>query len=710
MAETHFHTCTLCEATCGVVVTVDRGRVTSVRGDKDDPMSKGYLCAKGPALADIHHDPDRLTRPLVKAGDGWREAGWDEALDLVATRLRAVRAEHGNDALGIYYGNPTAHSLGLLTYGQILFKGLKTANTYSATSVDQLPHMLTGLEVLGHQLLMPVPDLDRTDLFICIGANPAASNGSLMTAPNVRGRMKAITERGGRVVLIDPRRTESAALASEHHFVRPGTDALFLLSMVQVLFAEELVRTTRPVAGLADLRAAAEAYAPERTAPVTGLAPEVVRDLARALATTERAVIYGRVGVSTQEFGGLCTWLLVALNVLTGHLDEVGGSMFATPAFDMVGFTARGGATGSFDTRRSRVRGLPNFGDEMPSAVLAEEIETPGDGQIRALLTAAGNPVLSTPNGRRLERALAGLDFMVSIDFYLNETTRFADVILPPTAHLERSHYDLLFPLLSVRNTARFVPPVFERRPDQRHDWEICADLTSRILGPSFLRRPHRLLLGALGPERIVDLALRTGPYGVRKGGLSLAKLKKSPHGIDLGPLQPRLPGLLRTRSKAIELAPARFLGDLPRLAARLERGDDALLLIGRRHIRSNNSWLHNSERLVSGEPRCTLQIHPTDAEARGLTDGDLATLTSPAGSVEVPVEVTDTVMSGVVCLPHGWGHHREGIRMDVAAAHAGVSANDVTDEQFVDLLTGTAAVNGVPVAVARVEVPAGVD
>ncbi len=695
-ATTHLHTCTFCEATCGVVVTVEDGRVASVRGDKDDPLSAGYLCAKGPALADVHHDPDRLRHPMVRTGETWREVGWDEAFDLVASRLNAIQAEHGRDAVAVYYGNPTAHSLGLLTYGQVLFKSLRTRNTFSATSVDQLPHMLAGLEVLGHQLLMPVPDLDRTDLFVCMGANPAASNGSLMTAPNVRGRMKAIAERGGRVVLLDPRRTESAAVATEHHFVRPGTDALLLLSMVHVLFDEGLARPTLPVVGLDELRAAAAAYAPEVTAPITGVSPDVARELVRALATTERAVLYGRVGVSTQEFGSLCTWLILAINALTGHLDTVGGFMFTTPAIDMVRLTSR--AAGSFDAHRSRVRGLPEFNDELPVVVLAEEIETPGPGQVRALLTAAGNPVLSTPNGRRLERALGQLDFMVAIDFYLNETTRFADVILPPTAHLERSHYDLFFPMLAVRNTARWVPPVFARGPDQRHDWEICAELTSRVAGPSVLSGIQRTVFRGLPPDRIVDVLLR-------RRRLSLRKLRRSPSGVDLGPLEPRLRKLLRTKSNAVELAPKVFLDDLPRLAERLERGADegALVMIGRRHIRSNNSWLHNSERLVKGDPRCTLLVHPADAAARGLVDGALATLTSAVGAIEVPVEVSDSVMPGVVCLPHGFGHHREGIRLSVAAAHPGASANDVTDEHFVDALTGNAALNGVPVTVSAV-------
>ena len=707
MPTTHLHTCSLCEATCGVVVTVDGDQVVSIRGDKDDPMSKGYLCAKGPALADIHHDPDRLRRPLVKAGDGWREASWDEAFDLVASKLRAIRAEHGNDAVAIYQGNPSAHNLGILAYGQLLWRAFRTKNRYSATSVDQLNHMLAGYLMFGHQLVIPIPDIDHTDLFICFGANPAASNGSLMTAPNVRGKLKAIQERGGRVVVIDPRRTETVAVATEHHFIRPGTDALLMLAMVNVLFDEGLVRTTRPALGLDALRDAAKPFTPEATSVATGVEPDVVRDLARSLASTPRAVVYGRVGVSTQEFGGLCAWLLNVLNALTGHLDERGGAMFPLPAVDLVSLTGRAKESGSFDTFRSRGRGLPEFGGELPVAELAAEMEAPGSRQIRAFVCAAGNPVLSTPNGRRLERALAGLDFMVSIDMYLNETSRFADVILPPAAHLERPHYDLLFPLFGVRNGARYVPAVFERDAEQRHDWEICLELLTRTFPPKAVRGPMRWLLGARGPEGMINLAMRMGP----QKGMSLKKLRRNPSGIDLGPLQPQLPKRLFNKSKAVELAPEQFLADLPRLQERWAggAGDGTLVLIGRRHIRSNNSWMHNSERLMTGGDRCTLLVHPSDAATRGLVHGHRATVTSPAGSVDVPVEVSDTVMPGVVCMPHGYGHGRPGVQLSVAAAHPGASFNDVADEQFVDQLTGTTALNGVPVLVSAV-VPAGVD
>ena len=693
----HLHTCTLCEATCGIAVTVDGDRVVEVRGDADDVFSRGYICPKATALADLHHDPDRLRRPLVRDGRGWREAGWAEALDLAGERLRAIRRAHGNDAIGVYQGNPSVHNLGLVTYGQLLFRNLGTRNLYSATSVDQLPHMLAALLMFGHQLLMPVPDIDRCDLFVCLGGNPAVSNGSIMTAPNVRARLRAIRRRGGRVVVIDPRRTETAALADEHLFIRPGTDALLLMSMVNVLFAEGLVADRPLLRGVDAVRTASAGFTPEATAGATGVEPGQVRALARALATAERAVVYGRVGVCTQEFGGLAAWLLVVVNALTGHLDTPGGSMFTSPAIDPLGLLARFGHGGGFGRYRSRVSDLPEFGGELPVAALAEEIETPGRRQIRALITSAGNPVLSTPNGPRLERALSKLDCMISIDPYLNETTRYADVILPPTGPLERPHYEIALAMYSVRNVAKFAPAVFDRGADQRHDWEICVELASRLFRLAGLFGGLVGLLGRrLPPQRLLDLALRAG-----RSGLTMRKLRAAPHGVDLGPLQPRLPGRLRTPDRRVDLAPATFLDDVPRLRARLDRPPGDLVLIGRRQLRSNNSWMHNSERLVKGKPRCTLLVHPDDAAARGRSDGQVGTVTTRAGSVDLPVELTDSIMRGVVSLPHGWGHHRPGVRLTIATAHPGASLNDLTDEQRVDPLTGTSALSGVPVTLA---------
>jgi anaerobic selenocysteine-containing dehydrogenase len=686
-------------------VEVEGSEVVSIRGDDADPFSKGYICPKATALADLHADPDRLRHPMVREGTRWRELGWDEAFDLVAARIRAVQQQHGRDAVAVYQGNPTGHSLGLLTFGQLLLRNLGTRNCYSATSADQLPHMLAGLQMFGDALLMPVPDIDRTDFFLCLGGNPLVSNGSIMTAPDMRGRLKALRARGGKVVVVDPRRTETAEAADQHLFIRPGTDALLLLSLVHVIFAERLARPGRIAAfldGIDDLERAARDFSPEATAAATGIGPEAVRTLAKDLAGS-CGVVYGRLGVTTQEFGGVGAWLVVALNAILGRLDERGGMMFTTPAVDVEPLTRAIGFDIKFGRYKSRVRGLPEFGGELPVVTLAEEMDTPGPGQVRAFICSAGNPVLSTPNGRRLERALGNLEFFVAIDPYLNETTRHAHVILPPTSALEHSHYDLGIATLAVRNVAKYSPPLFQRAADHRHDSEICLELWTRLGMPKLVGRALRPAVKRLQPEAILELALRAGHYGVGRGGLSLGKLRASPHGVDLGPLEPRFPSRLRTKAKRIALAPRLYLDDLPRLRARLTAPPAELTLIGRRHLRSNNSWCHNSTRLVKGPPRCTLLIHPTDAAARGIADGDTVELASKTGRVRVPAEVSDEIMAGVVSLPHGWGHARPGTQLSVANANPGASVNDVTSEDLYDPVSGNAALSGLDVVVTRV-------
>jgi anaerobic selenocysteine-containing dehydrogenase len=714
MAATHFRTCNLCEAMCGIAIQVDAGRITSIRGDADDPFSRGHICPKAVALQDVHEDPDRLRRPLRRRGRDWEEIGWDEALAEAAERLVAVQKAHGREAVGVYQGNPTVHNHGSALFGQIFIRSLGTRSRFSATSVDQLPQMLASLLMFGHQLLLPVPDVDRTRMFLVFGANPVASNGSLMTAPGIERRLKELRARGGRLIVVDPRRTETAALADLHVPIRPGTDALLLLALLQVLFAERLTRPGRLgsfVDGLADVEALAAPFTPEAVAAATGVSPAVTRDLARDLARTEPAVAYGRVGVSMQEFGGLASWLINVLNVVTGNLDREGGAMFTRPAVDLVAAAARVGQRGHFDKGRSRVRGLPEFGGEYPAAAMAEEMETEGAGRLRALVTCAGNPVLSTPNGARLERALAGLDYMVSVDIYLNETTRHAHLILPPTDALEHDLYDVVFHVLAVRNTAKYSPPLFDPPAFARHDWQIFLEL-SRLVDAAkgkggLKRRLTHAALRRLGPSGLVALLLRAGPYGLRRGplrGLGLGRLRREAHGVDLGPLEPCLPARLYTRDKRVALAPERFVRDLERLRGRLAAPANGLLLIGRRDLRSNNSWMHNAERLVKGPDRCTLLMHPDDAARRGLVDGGRARVTSRVGSVEAAVATTTDVMPGVVCLPHGWGHHREGTRLRVAEAHAGASLNDLTDDQEVDALCGTARFSGTPVEVSAAE------
>ncbi|MEK6613172.1 MAG: molybdopterin-dependent oxidoreductase [Gemmatimonadota bacterium] len=706
-ANQHFATCPLCEAACGIAVTTRDGVITDIRGDTDDPASRGHICPKAVALKDLHEDPDRLRQPVKRVGGEWVQISWREAIDLTVRGIQGVQRRHGSDALAVYLGNPTVHSLGAMLFAPAFSKSLRTKNRYSATSVDQLPHHLAALFSFGHPLLIPVPDLDHTDCWIIFGANPAVSNGSLMTAPDVVKRLKAIRARGGEVIVIDPRRTETAELASAHHFIRPGTDGLALMAMLNVIFTENLVKLGRVadfIDGLDALREACAPFTPARVSAATGLPADTIRALARKLATTERAVAYGRIGVSTQEFGALSCWLINALNIVTGHLDVPGGAMFTLPAVDLLRGGGMYGGSGRFGRWKSRVRGLPEFAGELPVAALAEEMETPGEGQVRGLVTHAGNPVLSAPNGARLEGALSNLEFFVAIDFYINATTRHAHVILPPTAGLERDHYDLVFHTLAIRNTAKWSPAVMAAAPGARHDWQILSELIMRLSRGGPLTRVKAwgvsMLVNLLGVRGMLKRALAGSRYGAQ---VAFDALQGAPHGVDLGALTSVLPQRLRTANKRIALAPDLMLADVPRLAALLERpaaGADELVLIGRRDLRSNNSWMANSERLVRGKQRCALIIHPDDAASRGLVDGAMARVQSRVGGIEVEVAVSDAVMAGVVCLPHGWGHDREGVRLRIARAHGGASHNDLTDDQRVDALSGNAAFSGTAVRV----------
>ncbi len=707
MTEKRTATCMLCEATCGIVLTVGPGedgkrRILRVDGDRDDPFSRGYICPKAAALDDVRLDPDRVTRPLRKTKDGTHAPiSWDEAFAEAGERLAGILDEHGPHAVATYVGNPMAHSYAAILGTVLLNQSIGSYSRFSATSADQLPQMLAALEMFGHQALMPVPDLERTQHFLVIGGNPVVSNGSIMTAPGMKRRIEEIRERGGKVVVIDPRRTETARAADEHHFVVPGSDAYLLLAMLDTIFEERLARPgalAEKSVGIEELRLAARKFPAERVASRVGISAEVIRRLAREHAAARGAASYVRVGACTQEFGGLVAWLAIALDVVTGNLDNPGGKMFTTPAVDLIAFASRMGLRGSFGRFRSRVRKLPEFGGELPVAVMAEEMTTEGRERIRSLVTMAGNPVLSAPNGAAIDAALAKLDFMVSIDIYKNETTRHADLILPPTFGLERDHYDMLLYAFAVRNFARYAPPVFERQGDTRDDFDVMTELAlsvvrrrrgAKALGARAVLRAAR----AAGPKRFLDGLLRIGPHR-----LTLKKLEASPHGVDLGALEPRLDHFLEGRS--IQVAPRVFLDDLPRLERALEdaRPKDALLLVGRRGLRSNNSWMHNSERLTKGPVGCTLLMHPEDAKARALRDGQSVVLHSRTGSVTVPLEVSDEIARGVVSLPHGWGHAQSEQR--IARERAGASVNDVTDDAFLDALTGTAAFSGVPVTV----------
>ena len=699
--QTHYRACHLCEAICGVVIETEGSEILSIKGDADDPLSRGHICPKAVALQDIHSDPDRLRQPVkrVRNDDGVYEhqpIEWNEALDLAAQGLIKTIKNHGVDAVGIYMGNPTVHNYGMMTHQSALFKHIRTRNRYSATSVDQLPHHLISFWLFGHKLMFPIPDIDRTDYFLMIGANPVASNGSIWTVPDVRKRIKSLTERGGKLVVIDPRRTETAELATAHHAIRPGADAALLLAMVHVLFRDDLVRTghlTDFVDGIDEIRQAVESYTPNWAASHTGMNETVITELAHDFAGAGSAICYGRMGVSTQRFGTLCQWAIQVINVLTGNLDREGGSLFTLPAVDQVLGTSPGG----FGRHTSRVRQLPEFDRELPVACLAEEITTPGDGKIRALFTGAGNPVLSTPAGDALDDALEELEFMVSLDPWINETTRHADVILPPTSPLEHDHYDLAFHVNAMRNTARFSEAVFEKPDGAMHDWEIFQALGERIAQALDLE-----VRKAVPPHVIIDHGLKAGPYGDNSDyKLSIEALRATPSGVDLGPLKPQLPKRLKTPGQRINLAPPAIFGDLARLEQQLGEASEGYRLIGRRHVRDCNSWMHNFTRLVKGPQRCTLQVSSVDAQREGWLAGSQVSVSSQAGEIVVELEITDTMMPGVVSLPHGYGHDRQGTRSEVANAHAGVSCNTITESTYIDELTGNAALNGVGVSIA---------
>jgi anaerobic selenocysteine-containing dehydrogenase len=743
--------CPLCEAACGLRMTEDGAGRLHFRGNQDDPFSRGFICPKGVALADLHADPDRLRRPVVKRDDRHVEVSWEEAFAAVEEGLGRVIAEHGRHAVAVYAGNAAAHSLSLMLYLRVFLTALGSHSFYTASSVDQMPKQVSGALLFGTGGHLPVPDVDRTDYLLMLGANPYVSNGSLLTAPDMPGRLRALRRRGGKLVVIDPRRSQTAKHADEHHFIRPGTDAFFLLGMVHTLFDEELVSPGRlqpHLSGVDAVRALARDFPPERVAAQCGIDAANIRRLTRELAAAPAAAVYGRIGTCTQEFGTLSSWLVDVVNVLTGNLDRAGGAMFTLPAIG--GPTTRGaagkGRGANFGRWTSRVRGLGEAFGELPVATLAEDIDTPGDGALRALVTFGGNPCASTPNVARLTRAIESLDFRVSVDLYLHETSRLADVVLPAPSPLEQAHYDVLLNNLAVRNVARFTPPAMPLPSGQLPEWQILLTLAATVVGEPGAR-PDPMLLddlalaraadlavadessrthgrdrdellatvgGERGPERLLDLLLRAGPYGdgfgSHPGGLTLQSLRDQPDGIDLGALQPRIPEALRTRSGTIELAPAPLLADAARLRQRLaETGNHAgMVLIGRRNLRSNNSWMHNVEMLVRGKPQCTLFVHPDDATRLGLHDGGQARVTSRAGELVAPVEVTDEIMAGVVSLPHGWGHGMPGSRHAVAAEYAGVNSNVLTDEDAVDPLSGNAVLSGIPVQVEVAEpVPA---
>lgn len=685
----HLRTCHLCEASCGIIVETEGRRVVSIKGDPDDVLSHGHICPKATALADLEEDPDRLRRPVKRIHGGWQEIGWDQAYAEIAERLAAVHATGGASAL--YIGNPTAHNYSITTQFGPFRKAIAAKAVFSASTVDQVPQQLVQMLMYGHNALWPIPDIDRTRHMVIVGGNPMASNGSTWTVPDIRGRIKALQARGGRLTVIDPRRTETADIADAHHFIRPGTDPALFIGLLLALDAAGLVRPGRlapMLSGWGDAWEGIGRFRIADCAAVCGIGEEVIRSLAVEIGGGEPAVVYGRIGVSTTEFGTLNHWLIQLINIATGNLDHEGGAMFSSPAADFVTLTGKG-SRGRFT---SRVSGHPELLGEFPAIALAEEIATPGDGRIRALFTLAGNPVLSVPDGGALDAALDTLELMVSVDMYVTATSAHAHYILPPCGPLSKDHYPLFLAPIAVRNFAKYSPPVFAMPPGEKSDWEIVAELARAIAGARGEALPN-----IVPPREALDRMLKNSPRG-----LSLAEIERHPHGLDLGALEPRFPERLATPDKTIDCAPADLLAELGRFARWCGEVRDSLLLIGRRHVRNNNSWLGNSRRLAKGPARCTLMIHPADAAARGLADGDMAEIASSVGQVGVAVEVTDAVMPGVVSLPHGFGHGRPGVRLSVARERPGVSINDLTRRDRFDPLSGNAALSGTPVSVSR--------
>lgn len=703
-AKLHYRVCHLCEATCGLEISHNDHEIFSIKGDKKDPLSRGFFCPKALSLKDIQNDPDRLKQPVLRKGDQWEKISWEKAFDITVDRVLKIREKHGKDSIGIYMGNPCVHNYGMMTHPSHFLSLLKTKNRYSATSVDQLPHHLIGMWMFGHQMLVPIPDIDRSDYFLMLGANPVASNGSLWTVPDIKTRIKAFKKRGGRLVTVDPRHSETGKLANEHLFIRPGTDAAFLSAILNTIFAENLDHPDHLspyLEGWDAIKEEMKAFPAEKAAQVTGIDADTIRRIAHELAASKNGICYGRMGISVQSYGTVCQWLVQLINIAMGSLDRPGGVLFTKPAFDTIGDSPH--TSGRFGVRHSRVSGLPDFSGELPAVAMAEEILTPGEGQIKALITAAANPVLTVPNGRQLEKGLESLEFMVSIDPYINETTRFADLILPPTFALEHDHFDIVFNVFAARNCAGFNQALFPKPKGAKHDWEIFTELGKRTASKLEVKpRPN------LSPKQFIDLGLQKGPYSEKAGysePISISFLEQSQRRVDFGPLEPSLPGRLQTKDQKIHCAPELLIADLKRVESDLinQTSDDQFILIGRRHLFSANSWLHNYQRLVKGENRCSLLIHPEDAKTLHLEEGQLVKVKSRVGEVEVKIGITSDVMKGVVSLPHGWGHNRKGIQLSVAEQHPGVSANDLTDEKLFDPLSGNGALNEVPVTITAV-------
>jgi len=737
--------CPLCEATCGLTLTIEDARVTDVRGDAEDVFSRGYICPKGVALGELHADPNRLTQPLIRGEDGsLQPATWDEAFQVIRERLGLILTEHGPQSVGLFLGNPNVHNLSGAFYLPAFIKALGTTQRFSASTVDQMPKQVACALMYGTALSVPVPDIDRTDYFLMLGANPLISNGSMMTSANFPGRLRALRKRGGQLVVVDPVRTRTAAAANQHISIRPGSDALWLASLAYLLTREPTLAAAEPWIDASEwheIVTRLEPFTPEATAPLTGIDAETTQRIARELRAARSAAIYGRMGTTTAGFTSgdvttpmatLASWLIDVINIAIGSLDRPGGVMFPLP---VAGGPSTEGTPGSGHgvqipgRRRTRVRGLPSALGEFPASTLAEEIDTPepdSDEHIRAVFVIGGNPIVSTPNQQRLTKAFGELELLVSVDPYLTATSSLADVILPVASPLTRPQHDVVFNNLAVRNQARYSPAIFDVPEGEKDETEVlaqlaaiaagiasgheptvaqiedliaytvasqaCTDAASRAHG----RTPEELLEAVshrTGVDRILDLRIRTGPYGDGFGshpdGLTLQHLIDNPHGIDLGPLEPRLPEVLRTPTGRIDVAPAVLLEALTDASSLLNHDSPPprFTLVGRRHLRSNNSWMKGLPTLTGGSNTPTAMIHPNDAAELGIINGADLVLNTPTGSITLPASVRDDISPGCVCVPHGW---------------TDANVNALVDVQAIDSLAGTSVLSGIGITLSR--------
>ena len=694
MPKTHFRTCNLCEAMCGLKITYEGNEILKIEGDKEDKFSRGHICPKAYGLKDIYEDPDRLKRPIKKVNDEWKEISWQAAYEEIADKIIQNNVKYGPDSIGVYQGNPSVHNLGTSLTASKFFRSLRTKNIYSASSTDQIPHHFAAWQMFGHPLLEPIPDIDNMQLFVIVGGNPLVSNGSMMTVPDVGNRLKAIQKRGGRVIVIDPRHTETAAKADQHIFINPGSDSWLFAGILKHIFEQgldNLAHLSEFTDGLDIIKKEMKAIDFESVSKRTGIEIDIIKTLAEEIAKTDKAAVYGRMGVSTQAFGGLGKWLITAINVVTGNLDKTGGLLFTKPVIDFIGNSK---PKNRYNRWQSRVRKFPEFIGELPVACLSEEIETDGPGQIKMMMLSCGNPVLSITNGKRLDKALEKLDYMVSIDIYLNETSKHANIILPPATGVETSHYDLTFNVLAVRNVSKYSPSLFEKSEGTKYDWEIFQELGQVLAKKAGVESPGEEKIYT--PEEMLKMSFEHNSYKI-----DFEELMKEQHGMDLGPLKPQLPERLKNEEKRINLAPKLLVDDLQRLL-KSENRKDGYLLIGKRHLRDNNSWMHNSELLQKGKNRCVVLINPTDAAKEGIKTGSKVHVTSRVGEVQIEAQVTEDMMPGVLSIPHGYGHHKKGIKLGVAQENPGVSVNDLTDELLIDELTGNAAFSNLHVTLKR--------